>query len=68
MLGIALCVGTTTRQHKDCAPSLDRLVPALGYVRGNVRVISHRANRLKGDALIEEIEAVLHYMKEANCL
>ncbi|MEL6316052.1 MAG: hypothetical protein AAFR16_00265 [Pseudomonadota bacterium] len=34
----------------DLSPSLDRLVPALGYVPGNVTVISWRANKLKADA------------------
>ncbi len=46
------------------SPSLDRIVPKLGYVRGNVRVISHRANMLKSDASIEELEAVLNYLRE----
>jgi len=38
------------------SPSLDRIVPHLGYVKGNVWVISWRANRLKGNASIEELE------------
>jgi hypothetical protein len=33
----------------DGSPSLDRINPALGYVVGNVRVISHRANTLKSN-------------------
>ena len=45
-------------------PSLDRFDNNLGYVKGNVRVISLRANRLKGDATIEEVEAILRYMRE----
>ena len=40
-------------------PSLDRIDGAKGYVKGNVRVISHRANMLKNDATIEELELVL---------
>lgn len=39
----------------DRAPSLDRVVPALGYVRQNVIVVSTRANRLKGDATLAEL-------------
>jgi hypothetical protein len=31
------------------SPSLDRIRPARGYIPENVRVISDRANRLKGD-------------------
>lgn len=46
------------------SPTLDRFVPELGYVAGNVRVISSRANSLKGNATVEEVEAILAYMKE----
>lgn len=38
----------TSGRRSDCSPSLDKIDPALGYVRENVRVISDRANRLKG--------------------
>lgn len=40
-------------------PSLDRIKPELGYVIGNVRLISYRANSLKQDATIEELTLVL---------
>lgn len=43
--------------------SVDRLVPSLGYVKGNVRVISARANLLKNDATVEELELVLADLK-----
>lgn len=42
--------------------SLDRHDNAKGYVKGNVRVISTRANSLKSDATREEIAAILAYM------
>jgi hypothetical protein len=45
------------------APSLDRIKPQLGYVRGNVLIISNRANHLKGNGTIRELAAVLEYMK-----
>jgi hypothetical protein len=32
------------------SPSLDRIIPDLGYVKGNVMVISYRANMLKNNA------------------
>ncbi len=44
-------------------PSLDRLHPDLGYTKANVRVISFRANTIKNDATIEDIEKVLAYMR-----
>jgi len=45
-------------------PSVDRVIPALGYVRGNVRVISWRANKLKSDCTDpDEMEAVADYIR-----
>jgi len=43
--------------------SFDKLDPLLGYVPGNVFVISLRANRLKNNSTIGEIENILAYMK-----
>lgn len=40
------------------SPSLDRINPKLGYVKGNIRVISHRANQLKSDGTPEELMLV----------
>jgi len=44
-------------------PTLDRLIPTLGYVPGNICVMSFRANRLKNNATIEELEMVLSFLK-----
>ncbi len=49
--------------HSDDSPSLDRVNNARGYVKGNVRVISYRANRLKGDATAEELRKLIDYME-----
>jgi hypothetical protein len=48
------------------SPSLDRIKPELGYVRGNVMVISNRANHLKSNGSISEFEAVLAYMRNVG--
>jgi hypothetical protein len=50
----------------DFSPNLDRFVPSLGYVPGNVSVISNKANRIKNDATIEEIERVISWMRSIN--
>ena len=44
-------------------PSVDRFDNTKGYTKDNVRVISLRANMLKSDATITEIEQLLRYMK-----
>lgn len=43
----------------DHSPTIDQIVPGGGYVPGNVRVISYRANRLKCDATLAELELIL---------
>lgn len=43
----------------DNSPNIDRIIPEKGYVAGNIRVISQRANRIKNDATVEELRAVL---------
>lgn len=49
--------------HDHHSPSLDRIDPNKGYVKGNVRVISQRANLLKSDATVEELEAILNDLR-----
>lgn len=46
------------RERRKNAPSLDRIRPALGYVPGNVRVISYKANRLRNNGTFIEIMQV----------
>ena len=41
-------------RFKDNAPQLDRIIPELGYVIGNVAFISHRANRIKDNGTMQE--------------
>ena len=47
----------------DRAPSLDRMVPLMGYVRGNVVVISNRANRIKNDASAHELRQLADFVE-----
>jgi len=64
VLGISLSIGDGQRNNNSY--SLDRIDNNKGYVVGNVRVISWRANNVKGDACIEELEKILKYMKGEN--
>ena len=57
---------TPRKGYHPNAPSLDRIIPALGYTKGNVRVISARANLLKNDATISELELVLEDLKKLH--
>ena len=66
VLGIPLYRNVGTGRASPNSPSIDRIKPELGYVPGNVRIISNRANTIKNDATIEDLEKVLEYMKRHN--
>lgn len=61
VLGIKLFVGE--KKWGPNSPTLDKIDNTKGYIKGNIKVISWRANSLKSDSTIEEIEKVLAYMK-----
>lgn len=46
------------------SPTLDRVDSSKGYAKGNVRVISWRANKLKSDATLEELELLVAYLRK----
>lgn len=59
-LGVEILLGGNMSE-RDQAPSLDRVMPALGYVPGNVIVISNRANRIKNNATIPELQRIADF-------
>ena len=65
ILGLPITVNVKGNDggNRDLSPSLDKVKPELGYVPGNIRVITNKANRLKADNTIETLEAILNYMK-----
>ena len=59
VLGLRLARGSVERTHNS--PSLDRIIPELGYTKGNVVVVSWRANRIKADATVAELALVYSF-------
>lgn len=59
VLDIPLFYQIGHKSATDNSPSLDRIDPKKGYVKGNIRVISFRANYLKCNANIDELKLVL---------
>ena len=50
----------------DDSPSIDRVEPTKGYVKGNVRIISFKANRMKQDASPKDTMNILAYSMGVN--
>lgn len=63
VLGIKLQTVAGAGANQISSPSLDRIDPERGYTKGNVRVISQRANLLKSNASVEELTLVLEDLK-----
>lgn len=61
ILGIPISVGKG-KLHVG-SPTVDRLIPSLGYVSGNVCVISHRANSIKNNGTVEEHRKIADWME-----
>jgi hypothetical protein len=61
VLGIPLVI--CIEYARDNSPSVDRINPALGYVKGNVCVISHKANTIKSNGTADDLRAVLQYVE-----
>jgi len=54
---------TGTRRNNQNAPSIDRIDNNKGYVKGNIMVMSVRANKLKKDATMEELIMIGNFYK-----
>jgi hypothetical protein len=59
MLGRTLVFGKGG-VHKY-SPSLDKIIPSKGYVRGNIQVISNKANTMKQDATLQEFKKLCEW-------
>jgi hypothetical protein len=62
VLGIPIYKGSGSF-HRN-SPSVDRFDPKLGYVPGNVQIVSWRANELKKDGTLEEFRKIVAFMEK----
>lgn len=64
VLGIPLAKDNNVH-CRDNSVSLDRIDNSKGYVKGNVCVISFRANQLKNSGTLEEHKKIIEYMEKS---
>lgn len=59
VLGMSLSVGSGARTNSSI--SIDRIDPKKGYIKGNIIIVSWRANKLKSDASIDELRTIADF-------
>ena len=66
VLKIELRYGRNNGKRDDHSPSLDRKDSSKGYVPGNVEIMSWRANNLKSNATLAELEQLVEHLRRAS--
>ena len=57
------CGSAFSDESKNTKPSVDKVIPSRGYVKGNVVVICGACNRRKQDATPEQLEQIVAYIR-----
>lgn len=48
------------------SPSLDKIIPELGYTPENIIVVSGKANMIKSDATLDDLEKVVRFYRSLD--
>ncbi len=59
------CMRSNEAKPLPNSPSIDRIDPERGYVKGNIKIISFRANQIKSDGSPSELKLVAAYCAKA---
>ena len=66
VFGFPLAWCAQSKVRGDDAPSLDKIIPSLGYVKGNVCWVSWRANRIKNDGNAEDHRKIASWIESIS--
>ena len=59
---LGLTLEKSSGKAKSNSPSLDRIIPEDGYIKGNIQVISYKANAMKSNATVAELFAFAEWI------
>ena len=64
VLGVKMTISELGSGDTNYSPSFDRIYPKKGYVKGNIVIVSNKANRIKTDATVDEIRKVADFYEK----
>ena len=64
VLGVKMTISELGSGDTNYSPSFDRIYPKKGYVKGNIVIVSNKANRIKTDATVNEIRKVADFYEK----
>ena len=64
VLGVKMTTSELGSGETNYSPSFDRIHPKKGYVKGNIVIVSNKANRIKTDATVHEIRKVADFYEK----
>ena len=68
ILEIPLDWNSSFTGRTDYTPSIDRIIPELGYVKGNIKIISNLANMMKSSSTFDQLQTFAkNILKYINC-
>jgi len=67
-LGVTMKFGGGRKDGRQNSPSIDRIIPAKGYVKGNVRWVSYLANAIMNEANADQILKVGKWLEKQGKL
>lgn len=62
VLGMPLEI-TAGKGRRPNSPSIDRIDNSLGYIKGNIQVMSWRANNLKSNGTLKEFRSLVRWLE-----
>lgn len=74
ILGIPLKISRAKRNKskkglsRENSPSLDRINNSKGYVKGNVIVVSYKANTIKNNATLKELKKIVSFYERLQAI
>ncbi len=63
IFGTTLSIPYSTDRNDPTKATVDKIIPDLGYIKGNVQWVSNKANIIKSFGTLEEHQAVVKYIK-----